>query len=62
MFYLVKCFLKIQIEMIYCFIVVGVICVYDLDKEIEQACPADTFVSEAMLGVTNQVVHFQVCD
>ena len=35
-----------------CFIVVGVICVNDLGKEIEQACQAATFVSEAMLGIT----------
>ena len=47
MWYLVKCFLKVQIDKIYCFIVVGVICVYDLGKEIEQACQAATFVSKA---------------
>ena len=35
----------------------GVICVYELGKEIEQACQPATFVSEAMLGVTYQVVH-----
>ena len=62
MCYLVKCFLKVQIDKIYCFIVVCVICVYGLGKEIEQACPAATFVSEAILEVTYQVVHFQVCD
>ena len=56
MWYLVKCFLKVQIDKIYCFILDGVICVYNLGKEIEQACQAATFVSEAMLGVTNQVV------
>ena len=59
MWYLVKCFLKVKKDKIYCFIVVGVICVYDLGKEIEQACQAALFVSEAMLGVTYQVVHFQ---
>ena len=62
MWYLVKFFLKVQIDKIYCFIVVRVICVYDLGKEIQQACQAATFVSEAMLRVTYQVVHFQVCD
>ena len=62
MWYLVKCFLKVQIDKIYCFIVVRVICVYDSGKEIQQACQAATFVSEAMLRVTYQVVHFQVCD
>ena len=62
MWCLVKCILKVQIDKIYCFIVVGVLCVNDLCKEIEQASQAATFVSEAMLGVTYQVVHFQVCD
>ena len=62
MWYPVKCFLKIQIDNIYCFIVFPVLCVYDLGKEIQQACQAATFVSEAMLRVTYQVVHFQVCD
>ena len=62
MWYLVKCFSKVQIDKIYSFIVVGVICVYDLGKEIDQAYQAATFVSEAMLGVTYQIVHFQVCD
>ena len=61
MWYLVKCFLKVQIDKIYCFIiVVRVICVYDLGKEIQLACQAATFVSEAMLRVTYQVVYFQV--
>ena len=50
MWYLVKCFF------------VGVICVNDFGKEIEQAYLAAMFVSEAMLGVTHQFVHFQVCD
>ena len=45
--------------LLYC---VRVICVYDLGKEIQQACQASTFVSEANLRVTYQVVHFQVCD
>ena len=62
MWYLVKCFLKVQLDKIHCFVVVGAICVNDLGKEIEEACQAATFVSEAMLGVTYQVVHFQVCD
>ena len=48
--------------MIYCFIVVRVICVYDVGEEIEQACQAATFVSEDMLTVTYQVFHFQVRD
>ena len=30
--------------------------VYDFGKEIEQACQVATFVSEAMFGVTYQVV------
>ena len=47
---------------IYRFIIVRAICGYDLGKEIQQACQAATFVSEAMLKVTYQVVHFQVCD
>ena len=62
MWYLVKCFLKVQIDKINCFILVGVICVIDLGKEIEQACQAATVVSEVMLGVTYHVVRFQVCD
>ena len=62
MWYLVKCFLKVQTDKICCFIVASVICVYDLGIKIEQACQAATFVSEAMLGVTDQVVLFQVCD
>ena len=68
MWYLVKCFLKAQIDKIYRFIVVCVICVYDFVKEIQLACQAATFVSEAMLScstwlrVAYQVVHFQVCD
>ena len=62
MWYLVKCFLKVQLDKIYRFIIVRVIRVYDLGIEIEQAYQAATFVSEAMLRVTNQVVHFQVCD
>ena len=62
MWCLVKCILKVQIDKIYCFIVVGVLSVNDLCKEIEQACQAATFVSEAMLGVTYQVVHYQLCD
>ena len=57
MWYHVKCFLKVQIDKIYCFIILGVICVNDLGKEIEQACQAATFVSKAMLGVAYQVVH-----
>ena len=60
MWYLLKCFLKVQIDKIYRFIVV--ICVYDLGKEIQHSCQAAMFVSEAMLRVTYQVVHFQVCD
>ena len=62
MWYLVKCFLKVQIVKIYCFIIVRVICVYDLGKEIQQASQAAMFVSEVMLRVTYQVVHFQGCD
>ena len=54
--------LTVQIDKIYCFFVVGVVCACDLGKEIEQAFQAATFVSEAMLGVTYKVVHFQVCD
>ena len=61
MWYLAKRTLKVQIEKIYCFIVVRVICVYDLRKKIDQACQPATFVSEAMLRATYQVVHFQVC-
>ena len=53
MWYLVKCFLKVQINKIYRFIVIRVIRVYDLGIEIEQACQAATFVSEAMLRVTD---------
>ena len=47
---------------IYRCIVVCVICVYDMGKEIEQACQAATFVLEAMLRVTDWIVKFQVCD
>ena len=43
-------------------IIARVIRVYYLGIEIEQACQAATFVSEAMLRVTDQVVHFQVSD
>ena len=53
---------KVQIDKIYCFVVVRVICVYDLGKEIQQACHSAMFVSEAILRVTYQVVYFQVCD
>ena len=60
MWYLVKCFLKVQIDKIYRFVIVRVIRIYDLGIEIEQACQAP--ISEAMLRVTDQVVHFQVCD
>ena len=49
MWYLVKFFLKIQVDKIYLFIVVRVICVHDLGKEIGLACHAATFVSESML-------------
>ena len=52
MWNLVKCFLKVQLNKIYCFIFVCVICVYDFGKEIKQACQAATFVSEAMLRGT----------
>ena len=38
MWYLVKCFLKVEIDKIYRFIVIRVICVYDLGKEIEHVC------------------------
>ena len=62
MWYLVKCFLKVLIYMIYRFIIARVIRVYDLDIEIEQACQEAMFDSEAMLRVTDQVVHFQLCD
>ena len=54
--------LKVQIDEIYRFIIVRVIRVYNLGIEIEQACQAATFVSEDRLKVTDQVVHFQVCD
>ena len=60
MWYLVKCFLKDQIDKIYRFIVVRVICIYALGNEIEQACQAAMLVSEAMLKITYQVVHFKV--
>ena len=62
MWYLVKCFLKVQIDKIYRFIIVRIIRVDDLGIEIEQACQAAMFVSEAMLRDTDQVIHFQVCD
>ena len=62
MWYRVKCLLKVQIDKIYRFIVVCAICVYDLGKEIARAFDAALFVSEAMLRVTYQVVHSQVCD
>ena len=54
--------LKVQMDKTYCFIVDRVSYVYDMGKELEQACQASTFVSVAMLRVTYQVVHFQVCD
>ena len=59
MWYLVKSFLKVQIDKIYRFIIVGVIRVYNLGIEIEQACQAAMFLSEVVLRVTDQVVHFQ---
>ena len=62
MWYLVKCFLKVQIDKIYHCIIVHVLRVCDFGIEIEQDCQAATFVSEAMLRVTDQVVHFQECD
>ena len=62
MWYLVKCLLNVKLDKIYHFIVVCVMCVHDFGKEIEQACQAATIASEAILSVTFQVVHFQVCD
>ena len=56
MWYLVKCFLKVQIDKTYCFIVARVIRVYHLGYS-KQACHAATFISEAMLRVTDQVVY-----
>ena len=52
-FHMVPCQMlsKIQKYKIYRFIVVSVMCVYDFCEEIEQACQAATFVSEAMLRV-----------
>ena len=47
---LVKCILKVQIDNIYCIIVVRVMCVYDLGKEIEQTCQAAAFVSKEILS------------
>ena len=46
MWYLVKCFLKVQIDKINCFIVVRVICVYDLGKEItlRNKCSVDVIL------------------
>ena len=58
MWHIVKCFLKVNIDKICCFIVVGVICVKDLGNEIEQACQSATFVSNAMLAAIYQVVYF----
>ena len=57
MWYLAKCFLKVQVGKIYCFVVVRVISVYDLEKEIEQAGVTVTFVPEAKLRVTCQVIY-----
>ena len=51
MCYLVKCFLKAEIDKIYRLISVHVIRVYDLGKKIEQVCQAATFVSETMMRV-----------
>ena len=62
MWYLVKCFLKVQIDKIYSFIIVCIIRVYDLVIEIEQTCKAVMFVAEAMSRVTDQVFCFHVCD
>ena len=60
--YIVKCSLKVEIHKIYRVIFVGVICVYDLGKEIVQARQAVTCVSEAISRVTYQVDRIQVCD
>ena len=49
--YLAKCYLKVYINQVYCFVVVSVVCVYYLGKEIEQACQAATFVFEAVLSL-----------
>ena len=62
MWYPVKWFLKLQIDKIYRFIIVRVIGVNDLGIEIEQNFQAAMFGSEALLRVTDQVVHFPVCD
>ena len=55
MWYLVKYFLKVQIDKICRFTVVCVICVYNLGKEIEQACQAATIVLDAKLRVSYQL-------
>ena len=59
-FHVVPCqmILKVEIDKIYTFSVARVICVNDLGKEIVLACQAATFVAEAMLRATYQVVHF----
>ena len=57
MWYRVKFFLKVQLDKIYSFIVVRVICVYDFRaEEIEQACQAVTYVSEAMYSCISLLV------
>ena len=33
-----------------------------LEEKIQQACQEATYVSEAMLRVTYEIVHLQVCD
>ena len=58
MWYLVKWFLKVQIDKIYHFIVVRVICGYDLLKEIKQTCQAASFVSQAMLRLKSLIRLF----
>ena len=55
-------FCKVQIDKIYHFIVVWVICLYNFGKEIVQSCQAAKFVSAAMFRVAYEVVHFQVWD
>ena len=62
MWYLVKGFLKVQIDKIYHFIVVCVICVYDFSKDIQQVCQAAMLVSESLLRVAYEVVNLQVRD
>ena len=51
MWYIAKCFLKVQVDEVHCFVVTRVVGVNDIGKEVKQSCLAAALVSEAMFKV-----------